>query len=183
MPKSARRVRFTAQLFRPAVPGKPAAWTFVLLPKNASAPLASRGMTPVEGTLNGVAFHLMAEPDGNKGHWLRIDKKLREAAGAKPGDTVTLETAPAIEPEPVVPADLRKALAAAPKAKTLWSNLTDAARWDWIHWLSTAKQEKTREKRIAGACDMLAKGKKRVCCFDRSGYYDKSQSAPTPAAD
>ena len=44
---------------------------------------------------------------------------LREAAGAHPGDIVSLEIAPvAEEPEPKVPADLRKALADAhPKAR------------------------------------------------------------------
>ena len=44
---------------------------------------------------------------------------MREAMGADAGDVVTLEIAPAgEEPEPKVPADLRKALAAAPKART-----------------------------------------------------------------
>ena len=32
--------------------------------------------------------------------------------------------------------------------------------------------------RIGKACDMLAKGKRRVCCFDRSGMYSKSMSCP-----
>ena len=47
------------------------------------------------------------------------------------------------------------------------------ARLDWIHWITSAKQLKTRAKRIGDACDMLASGKKRVCCFDQSGYYSK----------
>jgi hypothetical protein len=33
-------------------------------------------------------------------------------------------------------------------------------------------------KRIASGCDMLAKGKRRPCCFDRSGMYAKSMSCP-----
>lgn len=32
--------------------------------------------------------------------------------------------------------------------------------------------------RINDACDMLASGKKRVCCFDPSGYYSKAFMAP-----
>jgi hypothetical protein len=31
------------------------------------------------------------------------------------------------------------------------------------------------------ACAMLASGKKRVCCFDPSGYYSKSLNAPEAA--
>ena len=60
----------------------------------------------LEGTINGVPQTTL-EPDGRKSHWLKVDRKLREAAGADAGDVVTLEIAPtADEPEPKVPADL-----------------------------------------------------------------------------
>ena len=181
--KTASKIRFKAKLFRPAESAEGDAWTFLVLPKAASAKLPSRSMTAVEGTLNGVAFHAMLEPDGQKSHWLKVDRKLREAAGAEPGDDVALEIAPpAEEPEPQVPADLQKALAAAaPKARALWSDITPIARRDWIHWIISAKQAETRARRISSACDMLASGKRRVCCFDRSGFYAKSMSAPKAA--
>jgi hypothetical protein len=186
-------IRFKAKLFRPAM--EPArlradqreegeSWTFLILPKNASAKLPSRGMTAIEGTINGVRFQAVLEPDGQKSHWLKMDRKLSEAAGADPGDIVTLEIAPAAEePEPELPADLRKALAAAdPKARALWSDITPNARRDWIHWMISAKQPETRARRIKNACSMLAAGKRRVCCFDRSGFYSKSLSAPKAAS-
>jgi hypothetical protein len=108
---------------------------------------------------------------------------MREAAGAEPGDIVTLEIAPATEePEPTIPADLGKALAAAPpRTRALWSEITPIARRDWIQWITSAKQRETRARRIKNACSMLAAGKRRVCCFDRSGFYDKSMSAPKAA--
>ena len=155
-------------------------WTFLTLPKEASVQLPSRGMTSVEGTFNGLAFQTTLQPDGQGGHWLKVDRKLREAAGAEAGDIVSLEIAPvAEEPEPRVPADLRKALAAAnPKARAVWSDITPVARRDWIQWIESAKREETRLKRIENACDMLTKGKRRPCCFDRSGMYAKSLSCP-----
>ena len=107
-------IRFKAKLFRRAESEKDDSWTFLILPKKASAKLPSRGMTAIEGTINGVPFQAVLEPDGQKSHWLKVERKLREAAGANAGDVVTLEVAPATEePEPTVPADLRKALAAA----------------------------------------------------------------------
>jgi hypothetical protein len=137
-------------------------------------------MTTVEGTINGFPFRATLEPDGQKSHWLRVNRKLREAAGADAGDVVTLELAP-IALEPRVPPDLRKALAAAPKAWALWSDITTNARTDWIHWIVSAKRPETRARRVANACSMLAGGKRRVCCFDRSGFYSKSFSAPKAA--
>src|SRR4030095_8826804 len=185
---------FKAKLLRPAMEPAPVyppgagpradqrenadSWTFLILPKNASAKLPSRSVTAIDGTINGRAFQAVLEPDGQKSHWLRVDRKLSKAAGAEAGDVVTLEIAPAAkEPEPEVPADLRKALAtAAPKARALGSDITPIARGNWIQWILSAKQPETRTRRIKNACSMLAGGKRRVCCFDRSGFYDKSLS-------
>ncbi len=181
MIKSSSKICFRAKLLRPEETQK-ADWTFLILPKRASAKLPTRSTTPVEGMINGVPFQATLEPDGQKSHWLRVNRKLREAAGAKAGHVVTLEIAPpAKDPEPKVPADLRKALAAAPKARALWSTITPVARRYWIHWITSAKQPETRVRRVANACSMLAGGKRRVCCFDRSGFYSNSMSAPKAA--
>jgi len=180
--KTASKIRFRAKLLQPAASAKAGSWTFLTLPKAASAKLPSRGMTTVEGTINGLPFRGTLEPDGQKSHWLRVNRKLREAAGADAGDVVTLEIAPAeAEPEPSVPADLRKALATVPKARALWSDITPIARRDWIQWITSAKRPETRARRVDNACSMLAAGKRRVCCFDRSGFYSKSFSPPKAA--
>jgi hypothetical protein len=113
MTKTAYKIRFKAKLCRPAESAKTHSWSFLVLPKNASAKLPSRGMTAIEGTLNGFPFRATLEPDGQKSHWLKVDRKPSEAAGAEAGDVVTLDIAQAAEePEPAVPSDLRKALAA-----------------------------------------------------------------------
>lgn len=175
-------IRCKAKLLQPAEPGKGPAWSFLVLPKDASAKLPTRSMTTVEGTFNGSAFQATLEPDGQKSHWLKVSKKLREAAGAAVGDVVSLEIAPvAQEPEPKVPADLRKALTAAPAARAVWSDITPVARRDWIQWITSAKKPETRVRRIGNACDMLASGKRRACCFDRSGVFSKGLSAPRAA--
>jgi hypothetical protein len=139
-------------------------------------------MTTVEGTINGYPFRATLEPDGQRSHWLKVNRKMREAAGADVGDVVTLEfTSAGEEPEPRVPADLRKALAAVPRARALWSDITPVARRDWIHWITSAKRPETRARRIDNACEMLAAGKRRVCCFDRSGFYSKGFGSPEAA--
>lgn len=182
MTKPASKIRFRAKLFRPAGTAKAGSWAFLTLPKDASAKLPSRSMTTVEGTINGFPFRATLEPDGQKSHWLRVDRRMSEGAGAGAGDVVALEIAPVgEEPEPRVPADLRKALAAAPRARAVWSDITPIARRDWIHWIVSAKQPETRARRVANSCSMLAAGKRRVCCFDRSGFYSKSLSAPKAA--
>ncbi len=68
-------------------------------------------------------------------------------------------------PEPRVPTDLGKALAAAPMVNVKWKDLTSIARRDFISWIDSAKQSETRRRRIEKACSMLAAGKRRPCCY------------------
>lgn len=173
---------FTTKLLRPAKPGKDDSWAFLVLPKTISDTLPRRGRTSIEGTINGHPFQATLEPDGQLSHWLKVSKELREAAHAALGEVVSVRIAPADpEPEPQPPDDLQEALAACPAAKAAWNQTTTIARLDWIHWVESAKQAKTRQSRVESARDMLSSGKKRVCCFDQSGFYSKSLSAPQAA--
>lgn len=173
---------FNTKLLRPAKLGEGDTWTFLVLPKAASDILPRRGRTSVTGTINGYPFQATLEPDGQLSHWLRVSKELREGAGASIGEMVKVQICPADpEPEPQLPDDLQEVLAASPAARSTWEDTTTIARLDWIHWIESAKQAKTRRRRIENACEMLSSGKKRVCCFDQSGYYSKSLSAPETA--
>src|SRR5260370_16885560 len=94
MTKTASKIRFSAKLFRPSSTAKVGSWIFLTLPKDASAKLPSRGMTTVEGTINGFSFRATPEPDGQRSHWLRGNRNMCEAAGADARAVVTLEIAP-----------------------------------------------------------------------------------------
>ena len=179
MASSDTKSRFTAKLLAPYDAGGDVHWAFVILPKDVSKKLPRRGRTTVDGIINSHHFRAMLEPDGQLSHWLRIDKALLESADVSVGDIVSFEIMPADrEPEPDVPSDLEVALASAPDARANWDKTTTIARLDWIHWITSAKQPGTRIKRVANACEMLASGKRRVCCFDPSGYYSKAFAAP-----
>jgi Bacteriocin-protection, YdeI or OmpD-Associated/Domain of unknown function (DUF1905) len=183
MSQAHTKSQFKATLLRPAQKGIDTSWAFVILPKDVSQKLPRRGRTSVEGAINGQHFQITLEPDGQLSHWLQVSKELYKSAGANVGDIVRLEIMSVEqEPEPQVPLDFQEALAAVPEARKVWSDTTTVARLEWIHWITSAKQPKTRVKRIGDACDMLAAGKKRVCCFDQSGYYSKAFRAPETAA-
>lgn len=179
MSKTATQSQFKARLHRPKDFGDQSEWAFVVLPQEASARLPRRGRTTIDGSINGEEFRALLEPDGKKSHWLRIDKVLLEASGAAFGEIAHFEIVSVEqEPEPEVPSDLFEALENSPESRAIWNETTTIARVDWIHWITSAKKSKTRAKRINDACDMLAQGKKRVCCFDSSGFYSKALRAP-----
>lgn len=183
--RPAATIRFTAILSRPQdEDADQVGGSFVLnLSQPASAKLPSRGMVSVQGTFNGARFRATLQPDGRGGHWLKVDRKLSQAVGAQVGQVAALEISPVPvdeEPEPEVPADLRQALAAAPaQVRAVWSDITPIARRDWIQWVTSGKLAKTRALRIDKACDMLANGKRRPCCFDRTGgMYGQGRNRP-----
>ena len=170
---------FKARLLRPVTSDRNTVRAFVVLPKEVSETLPRRGRTTVDGTINDEAFRATLEPDGRLSHWLPLEEKLIEDSGSTIGEEAmfTIKTVEQ-EPEPELPADFQEALAAAPEAKAVWDDTTTIARVDWIHWIVSAKQAKTRAKRINDACEQLAAGKRRVCCFDPSGFYSKALRAP-----
>lgn len=68
-----------------------------------------------------------------------------------------------MNPEPKIPADLRKVLTGDSLVK--WKSLTPLARRDFITWIEQAKQAETRKRRIESVPSRLASGKRRICCF------------------
>jgi hypothetical protein len=174
-------IQFKAKLCLPAEGGN---WMFFRLPQTASNELPTRNMVSVEGTMNGHPFTATLQPDSEGGHWLKVEPTLSAAANARPGGEVDVEISPArVEPEPEVPDDLREALSVAPAALAVWSDTTPIARRDWITWMTQAKRAETRLIRIEKMIDMLSKGKRRVCCFDRSGLASKAFICPAAAED
>lgn len=144
-------------------------WTILLIPENASLKLPSRGMTMIEGTINGIAFKTVLEPDGRRSHWFSPDNKLLQAIGAKAGDSVNVSLEPTKEwIEPEVPEDLKSALKTSAKAKALWDDITPIARWDWVRWIRAVKTTETRKKHLVVMLDKLNKGMRRPCCFNRN---------------
>jgi Domain of unknown function (DUF1905)/Bacteriocin-protection, YdeI or OmpD-Associated len=133
--KAAPAVRFEAPLY--TIDGS----TILLLPGKASHQLPSRGQVAVQATVNGHACQTVAEPDGESGHWVRIDAKQQRAAALRAGDTAEVELVPLEDwPEPNVPPDLRAALAAAPdKIRELWKDITPMARWEWVRWVNATR--------------------------------------------
>jgi len=144
-------------------------WTILRLPKGESAKLPSRAIVMVKGLINEIPFQAVLEPDGIGSHWFRVDESLRKSIRANVGDTVKLEMKVSDEwIEPVVPTDLKKALAGVPAVDDLWQKITPNARWDWIRWIRATKNPGTRKRRIEVAVSKMRKGTRRPCCFNRN---------------
>lgn len=159
--------------------------TIVRLPAGASAALPSRGQVSVTGTIGGHEFATVVEPDGEKGHWLRITADLARAAGVRPGESVSCVLEPTKDwPEPQVPADLDEALAdASAKVAEKWREITPMARWEWVRWVNATANPATRATRIEKTVSKLDGEHRRPCCFNLAACTDPELSKSGKLAD
>jgi hypothetical protein len=159
-------IKFAGTLWSPDP--KMGSWTFLKIPKTASAKLGTKGMVKVTGTINGFPFTTSAQPDGSGAHVITVNKTMRDGAKAQMGDRVDVVLAPAAATkDPKIPNDLQRALKASTKATGQWKDITPRAREEWIEWIVGAKQEATRERRVSKVVERLSNGARR--------FYDKDK--------
>lgn len=78
-----------------------------------------------------------------------------------------------------LPADMRKALLAHPKALAAWEDITPLARNEWICWTTTVKQQATRDEHVQRTVKQLMEGKRRPCCW--VGCIHRTDKAISPS--
>ena len=146
----AKKYQFTATI-KPAGMGG----TFVLFPHDTEKEFGTKGKVPVKATFDGIAYTGSLTKYGYPQHSLHVPKAIREQAGKKAGDSIdvvlwkdeaerTLEVPPAL-------AELMKKEGLLP----FFESLSYTHRKEYCRWISEAKKEETRTKRLAKAVEML----------------------------
>ncbi|MBW0006561.1 MAG: YdeI/OmpD-associated family protein [Sphingomonas sp.] len=90
-----------------------------------------------------------------------LDALIREAAELSRKAPVSRKTKHEPKPAPELHPEFAAALAKAPKAKAVLDGFPPSAQRDYFEWISEAKQDATRQKRIATAVEWLTEGKRR----------------------
>ena len=123
----------------------------------------------VEGTINDHPFRAVLDRSGAGGRELRVNAAMLRGSAARLGDVVVLAI---LGPEPplVLASDVRVAMARSKSATTLWADMTEIARRDYIRWIDGTKNPATRARRIQRSVEQLAEGKRRPCCFNAYEY-------------
>lgn len=60
-----------------------------------------------------------------------------------------------------VPQDMRAAIDAVPAAKATFDNFPPSCQREYVEWITEAKRDETRSKRLAQAVEWMAEGKRR----------------------
>lgn len=90
-----------------------------------------------------------------------LDALIREAAALAQTPRAPRKPKAAPRQVPQMHPEFEAALAKAPKSKAVLEAFPPSAQRDYFEWIAEAKQDSTRQKRIATAVEWLAEGKRR----------------------
>ncbi len=90
-----------------------------------------------------------------------LDRLIKEAAEVAKNAPAPRKAKHGPKAVPEMHPDFSAALAKAPRAKAALDGFPPSAQRDYLEWISEAKQDSTRAKRIATAIEWLSEGKRR----------------------
>ena len=96
-----------------------------------------------------------------------LDEMIATAAELSTNAPAPRKPAHAPKPTPEMHPDFAAALERAPKAKAALGGFAPSAQRDYLEWIAEAKQDATRQKRIATAVEWLGEGKRRNWKYEK----------------
>jgi len=128
-------------------------------PFDVEETFGTKARVPVRGTINGFPFRSSLMPMGGC-HRMVVNKQMRDAAGVKAGDIVTVvlerdDAARTVDTPPL----LKKELAKSKTAQENWEKLSFTHRKEMARSITEVKQEDTRQRRLAKVMDVLKNDK------------------------
>jgi hypothetical protein len=134
---------------------------YIEIPFDVEKTYGTKGQVKVRVTFDGHPYRGVIANMGTGCHIIGVRKDIRKAIGKEVGDVVNV-TIEKDEEERVVdvPEDLKNLLAKNRKASDFYNSLSFTNRKEYAVWISSAKKEETREKRLEATLSKLLSGKK-----------------------
>jgi len=134
---------------------------YVSIPFNVEEIYGTKGQVKVKATFDGHPYRGVIANMGSACHIIGVRKDIREAISKKVGDIIRVTIEKDTEERVVeIPAELDKLLSKNKAAKTFYESLSFTNRKEYAVWISSAKKEETKEKRLKDALVKLLNGKK-----------------------
>ena len=131
---------------------------YVVFPYDTEKEFGTKGKVPVCVTIGGVADRGGLFRMGTPSHILGVPKAIREQIGKGPGETVTIVLWKDDEPREVGVPPAFKALMKKAAVLPFFESLSFTNRKEYCRWITEAKKEETRTRRLEKALEMLKKG-------------------------
>jgi Bacteriocin-protection, YdeI or OmpD-Associated/Domain of unknown function (DUF1905) len=128
------------------------------IPFDVEKTFGARGRVPVRGTLNGAPFRSSVFRMGGDCHFMVVNREMREAAGVRGGETISVTMERDTEARTVTPpADLARALKSSKGAQTAWDKMSYTHKKEIAQAIEAARKPETRQRRIEKAIEELSR--------------------------
>lgn len=135
---------------------------YVEFPFSVEEVFGTRGMVKVKALFDGKAeYRGIMSNMGTGCHILILTQEIRRKLGKTFGDAVVVELEHDLEKREVqVPEEVQNLLTEHPEAQAFFEKLSYTHRKEYINWITSAKREETRAKRMIEFIDKLMAKKK-----------------------
>ena len=145
-----KKYTFTATVFAAGQGG-----TGVLFPYDTQEAFGTKGKVPIHATFDGIPYTGSLIKYGFPQHTLHLPKAVREQLGKTAGDTINVvvwkdDSERTLEvPEPFLKLMKKESLL------PFFDSLSYTHRKEYCRWITEAKKEETRARRLEKAIEML----------------------------
>lgn len=130
----------------------------VTLPFSVEEEFGTKGQVKVKATFEGVEYRGSIANMG-AGHILILRNDVRQAIGKVVGDTIKVTVQKDTEERIVeVPAELQALFNVNPKAEEFYNTLSYNNRKEYARWITSAKKQETKDRRLEKSIEMLLLG-------------------------
>jgi len=144
--------------FKAKIEAEDGGGAYVLFPYGTEKEFATKGKVSVKATFDGVPYRGSLIRYGNPLHRLGMLKAIREQIGRGPGDTIEVVVWKDGEVRTVeVPAQFEN-LMKKEGLLPVFEKLSYTHRKEYCRWITEAKKQETRLKRLEKAIEMMKKG-------------------------
>jgi hypothetical protein len=155
---STSRKKFEAVLENPE--GKIDA-AYISIPYDVEKTYGTKGQVKVKAWFDGYPYRGILANMGTGCHVILVRKDVRAVINKKVGDKIKVEIESDKEERTIeIPADLQDALTSKKKAMDFFDTLSYTNRKEYVVWITSAKKEETRERRVQETITKLLAGKK-----------------------
>jgi hypothetical protein len=128
---------------------------YVFFPFDTQLEFATRSKVPVKATFDGVQFTGSLTPYGQPQHMLHVPKAIRQQIGKSIGDLIDVKLWKDESIRTLEVPEAFRALLERESVLDFFDSLSFTHRKEYVRWVTEAKTEATRERRMAKSVEMM----------------------------
>lgn len=129
---------------------------FIEFPYDVEKEFGTRGQVKIKAWFDGIEYRGSLTKMKHQCHWVGVTQAIRKKIGKKPGDIIHVVLKRDDQPRVVdIPVEFKKVLSANPDIAAFYDTLSFTHRKEYARWISEAKKEETRQRRLTKALEML----------------------------